>query len=107
VDERVAADLVERAGVGSEDSVIEVGTGLGILTRPLAQRAGRVLTMEGAAGLVRALRADALLPANAELRHADALALDWPALVRERAATRVVGNLPFWSSGPPRRPLVA
>ena len=100
VDERVAADLVERAGVLPDDSVIEVGTGLGILTRALAQRARAVLTIEVDAGLVRALRAEALLPANAELRHADALAVDWPALVRERAATRVVANLPYAISAP-------
>jgi 16S rRNA (adenine1518-N6/adenine1519-N6)-dimethyltransferase len=106
VDERVAADLVERAGVERDDTVIEVGTGLGILTRALAARAQQVLTIEVDAGLVRALRAEALLPANAELRHADALALDWPALVRERAATRVVANLPYAISAPLLRRLL-
>jgi 16S rRNA (adenine1518-N6/adenine1519-N6)-dimethyltransferase len=106
VDERVAADLVERAGVAPDDSVIEVGTGLGILTRALAQRAREVLTIEVDGGLVRALRAEALLPANAELRHADALELDWPALVRERAATRVVANLPYAISAPLLRRLL-
>jgi 16S rRNA (adenine1518-N6/adenine1519-N6)-dimethyltransferase len=100
VDERVAADLVERAGVSADDSVIEVGTGLGILSRALAARAERVLTLEVDAGLVRALRAETLLPANVELRHTDALAVDWPALVRERAATRIVANLPYAISAP-------
>jgi len=106
VDERVAAALVERAGVEPGDSVIEVGTGLGILTRALAQRGARVLTIEVDAGLVRALRAEALLPANAELCHADALAIDWPALVRERAASRVVANLPYAISAPLLRGLL-
>jgi len=106
VDERVAGELVELAGVAPGDSVIEVGTGLGILTRALAQRAQRVLTIEVDAGLVRALHAEALLPANAELVHADALALDWPALVRERAATRVVANLPYAISAPLLRKLL-
>ncbi|HKA14470.1 MAG TPA: 16S rRNA (adenine(1518)-N(6)/adenine(1519)-N(6))-dimethyltransferase RsmA [Myxococcota bacterium] len=106
IDERVAAELVERAGVLPDDSVIEVGTGLGILTRALAARAQRVLTIEVDAGLVRALRADALLPDRVELRHADALALDWPALVRERAATRVVANLPYAISAPLLRALL-
>jgi 16S rRNA (adenine1518-N6/adenine1519-N6)-dimethyltransferase len=59
-----------------------------------------VLTIEVDAGLVRALRAEALLPANAELVHADALALDWPRSARERAATRVVANLPYAISAP-------
>ena len=106
VDERIAGELVELAGVGPSDSVIEVGTGLGILTRALAQRGERVLTIEVDAGLVRALRAEPLLPANAELVHADALALDWPALVRERNATRVVANLPYAISAPILRTLL-
>jgi 16S rRNA (adenine1518-N6/adenine1519-N6)-dimethyltransferase len=86
--------------------VIEVGTGLGILTRALARCAARVVTIEVDAGLVRALRAEALLPANAELVHADALALDWPALVREHGATRVVANLPYAISAPLLRGLL-
>jgi 16S rRNA (adenine1518-N6/adenine1519-N6)-dimethyltransferase len=106
VDERVADELVELAGVGPGDSVIEVGTGLGILTRALAQRAKRVLTIEVDAGLVRALRAESLLPGNVELRHADALEQDWPALVRERSATRVVANLPYAISAPLLRALL-
>jgi len=106
VDEGVARELVELAGVEPGDSVIEVGTGLGILTRALGERAQRVVTIEVDAGLVRALRTEALLPANAELVHADALALDWPALVRERAATRVVANLPYAISAPLLRALL-
>ena len=106
VDGRVAEELVDLAGVAPGDSVIEVGTGLGILTRALAQRARHVLTIEVDAGLVRALRAESLLPANAELRHADALAVDWPALVRERGATRVVANLPYAISAPLLRALL-
>jgi 16S rRNA (adenine1518-N6/adenine1519-N6)-dimethyltransferase len=106
VDERVADELVERAGVAGDDVVIEVGPGLGILSRALARRAARVLTIEVDAGLVRALAAESLLPANVELRHADALALDWHALVREFAATRVVANLPYAISGPLLRRLL-
>jgi len=94
------------AGVGPDDSVIEVGTGLGILSRALARRARQVLSIEVDAGLVRALKKEELLPANVELRHADALALDWPALVRERAATRVVANLPYAISAPLLRVLL-
>lgn len=100
VDPRVAEDLVARAGVEAEDSVIEIGTGLGILSRALAARARRVLTLEVDAGLVRALEAEALLPGNVDLVHADALRVDWRALVRERSATRVVANLPYAISAP-------
>jgi len=57
IDAGLADRLVTLAGVGPEDAVVEIGTGLGILTRALAARARRVVTIEVDAGLVRALRA--------------------------------------------------
>jgi 16S rRNA (adenine1518-N6/adenine1519-N6)-dimethyltransferase len=111
VDDALAERLVERAGVQAGDAVIEIGAGLGVLTRALAARAGRVRAVEVDAGLVRALRAEAVLPANVELIHADALELDLVALARELAgagrAVRVVANLPYASSSPLLRALLA
>ena len=37
----LAAELVEQAGVGPDDLVVEIGAGTGVLTEALAQRAGR------------------------------------------------------------------
>ena len=73
-DERQAERLVTLAGVTPEEGVIEIGTGLGMLTRVLAAHARRVETIEIDAGLVRALEATGL-PANVRLHHADALEL--------------------------------
>ena len=69
--------MARRAGARAEDFVIEVGTGLGVLTRALAARAAQVRTVEIDSGLVRALEAESLLPDNVELRHADAREIDW------------------------------
>jgi 16S rRNA (adenine1518-N6/adenine1519-N6)-dimethyltransferase len=100
-DERVAEKLARIAAVGPDDRVIEIGTGLGTLTRALAARAGRVITVEVDAGIVRALRSEALLPANVELIHGDALALDLERLAGEVPGTvRVVGNLPYAIASP-------
>lgn len=107
VDESLAARLVTLSGVGSGDAVIEVGTGLGVLTRALAARARRVLTLEVDAGLVRALRADASLPPGVDLRHADVLECDLRALAGELGApARLVGNLPYAISSPLLRRLL-
>ena len=99
-DGRLAEALVEGAGVGSGDVVIEVGTGLGVLTRALADRVRRVVTIEIDAGLVRALDAESLLPPNVRLVHADALELDWRELVAGEGARRIVANLPYSVSAP-------
>jgi 16S rRNA (adenine1518-N6/adenine1519-N6)-dimethyltransferase len=101
VDEALAARLVDLSGVEPGDLVIEIGTGLGVLTRALATRARRVVTIEIDAGIVRALRSDAVLPENVELVHADALEFDLLGCIDDRAGqTRLVSNLPYHASAP-------
>lgn len=107
VSDELAARLADRSGVGPEESVIEIGAGLGVLTRALAVRARRVLALEIDAGLVRLLRGEGELPANVELRHADALALDLAELARGLVPpVRVVANLPYAASSPLLRALL-
>jgi len=101
VDETLAARLVELAGVAPGDHVIEIGTGLGVLTRALAKRARRVVTIEIDAGIVRALRADDALPGNVELVHGDALEVDLASCFDTATEpVRLVANLPYHVSAP-------
>ncbi len=107
LDEGLARRLADLAGVGSGDTVVEIGTGLGTLTRALAERAARVVTLEVDAGLVRALRAEAMLPESVELIHADVLKFDLAALVRAaKPPVRVVANLPYSIGAPVERRLL-
>jgi 16S rRNA (adenine1518-N6/adenine1519-N6)-dimethyltransferase len=106
-DERVAEKLARIAAVEPGDRVIEIGTGLGILTRALASRAARVVTVEVDAGIVRALRSEAVLPAEVELIHGDALEIDLDALAGGGSGpVRVVGNLPYAVAAPLLRRLL-
>jgi len=101
IDDALAARLVDLAGVEAGDWVIEIGTGLGALTQPLAKRAERVLSFEIDAGIVRALREDASLPENVELIHADALGFDFAKHVAGCSRPlRLVANLPYQVSAP-------
>jgi 16S rRNA (adenine1518-N6/adenine1519-N6)-dimethyltransferase len=107
VDEGIAARLAQLAGVAEQDTVVEVGTGLGVLTRALAARARRVVSVEIDAGLVRALEVEKLLPQNVELIHADALGLDLAELLgRCGPQVRLVANLPYSAASPLLRRLL-
>jgi 16S rRNA (adenine1518-N6/adenine1519-N6)-dimethyltransferase len=107
VDESIAERLATLSGVEPGDVVIEVGTGLGVLTRALARRAARVVSIEIDSGLVRALEAEQLLPENVELIHADALDQDLRALVeRFDSPVRLVANLPYSAATPLLRRLL-
>lgn len=106
-DDRLADKLALAAEVGPDDAILEVGTGIGILTRALARRARRVVSVEIDAGLVRGLREEAALPAEVELVHEDALRLDWAAtLASDPGPWRVVANLPYSVATPILRRLL-
>lgn len=105
---RVIADAAE---CGPRDLVLEVGVGLGFLTRELAQRAAAVVGVEIDERLHRVAGEELSGQSNVVLVLADALggpggSLPEPvrAALRERApndgAFLVVGNLPYAASGP-------
>jgi len=102
IDGARADQLVELAGVQPGDTVVEVGTGLGALTRAIAERAERVVTLEIDAGVVRTLREEQLLPATVELQHVDALKTDLKGLIGSspRERTCLVANLPYSAATP-------
>jgi 16S rRNA (adenine1518-N6/adenine1519-N6)-dimethyltransferase len=107
VHEAQAERLARLAGVEAADTVIEVGAGLGSLTRALAARAARVISIEIDSGLVRALESDGTLPPNVELIHGDALRIDLRALAgAAEAGVRVVANLPYSAASPLLRRLL-
>ena len=104
----LAAELVEQAGVGAGDLVVEIGAGTGVLTEALARRAGRVVAVEYDPRLAERARSRLAGFGNVRVVTADALALPPP-----RRPFRVVANLPFGSTtamlrrllGDPRTPL--
>jgi 16S rRNA (adenine1518-N6/adenine1519-N6)-dimethyltransferase len=106
VDPELASKLARRAGVGPDETVLEIGTGLGILTRALAERARRVVTLEVDAGLMRFLEGERVLPGNVALLHRDALRADLAGLLPAGEPARVVANLPYAIASPLLRRLL-
>lgn len=89
----LAAELVEQAGVGAGDLVVEIGAGTGVLTEALARRAGRVVAVEYDPRLAERARVRLASYSNVRVVTGDALLLPVP-----RGPFRVVANLPFGST---------
>jgi 16S rRNA (adenine1518-N6/adenine1519-N6)-dimethyltransferase len=93
IDSNILDVIARAAALASDDVVLEVGGGLGVLSEYLAERVAHVHVVELDRGLEPALR-DALDPhPNATLHLADAVKLDLAGL--EPAPTKVVANLPY------------
>jgi 16S rRNA (adenine1518-N6/adenine1519-N6)-dimethyltransferase len=91
--------IVEAADLGSDDHVLEVGPGLGVLTRALAERARRVVAVEIDRGMVTALGELLADCPNVEIVEGDALRLD-PASLIGADPYKVIANLPYYITSP-------
>jgi len=108
VDEGVLESIVAAADLTPEDTIIEVGPGLGVLTRELAGRAGWVIAIELDNRLADALRKTLAPFENIVIINEDVLGADPAALLQERPPRfpnalkpyKVVANLPYYITSP-------
>ncbi len=94
----VPRGLVEGAGVGPENGVLEIGPGIGPLTSQLAAAAQKVVAVELDRSLLPVLDETLADFSNVEILPADILKLDIPALVDEKFPGLVpmaCANLPY------------
>ena len=89
--------IVAAAQVGPEDRVLEIGAGLGHLTRALAVRARHVLALELDARLIPHLHAIFDGVPNVQIEQCDALAYPFETLA---GTWKIVANLPYYISTP-------
>jgi 16S rRNA (adenine1518-N6/adenine1519-N6)-dimethyltransferase len=90
--------IIERAGITPEDTVLEIGSGLGALTIPAAARASRVIAVETDRPIADLLKTELLAAgtANVDIVRDNILKVDIAQLVADRTRKIVViGNLPY------------
>ena len=92
--------IVHMAELSKEDSVLEVGPGLGPLTERLLARCGRVLAIEKDGRLARWLQKSFADAPSLELVHGDALDYLRRAKGRDWSQWKMVANLPYSTGSP-------
>jgi 16S rRNA (adenine1518-N6/adenine1519-N6)-dimethyltransferase len=97
-DPNILRKIVEAAELSSKMAVLEIGPGLGTLTRLLAQAAGRVVAVELDQAMIGLLRQELAYLPNLELVQGDILQLDPAVLMRGPHSP----NLPW----PTRQPVL-
>jgi 16S rRNA (adenine1518-N6/adenine1519-N6)-dimethyltransferase len=97
LDQAVLAKIVTAADLTPDDVVLEIGAGLGTLTRQLARSAGKVIAVELDRRLMPVLQSVLGDLDNVTLIQGDILALD-PAVLISAASNqyKVVANLPYY-----------
>lgn len=100
ISEEIVNNIVEVAGVTKEDTVIEIGPGLGTLTCKLAEAANEVIAIELDDDMINVLSERFSLYDNVNLIHADVLKTNLPELIENKSSVKVVANLPYYITTP-------
>lgn len=99
-DEVLLEQLAELSMVTQEDCVLEIGPGMGALTKPLARRAKKIVSLEIDESLLPFLRVALEKCPNAQVVHGDVMKTNLLQLVKEHfgedASLRVAANLPYY-----------
>ena len=97
-DPNVARAIVNKADIGGDDVVLEIGPGLGAMTIPAAKAAHRLIAVDKDGRIIGLLRAELLAAGidNVDIREADILRVDLESVSQEAGRPLVVmGNLPY------------
>ena len=100
IDGHVIGKILRAADISGEDTVVEIGPGIGTLTQYLAEAAGRVYAVEIDEKLLPILADTLSSYDNVEVIHQDILKCDLTALLGEGKTCKIVANLPYYITTP-------
>lgn len=103
INDEVVNRIVESAEITKEDLVIEIGPGLGTLTKELLEKAGKVVAIELDKRMIEILSDRFKLYNNFELINQDILKINLKELIENNnifKKVKIVANLPYYITTP-------
>lgn len=96
IDGEIISDIIQNSNITSEDTVLEIGPGVGFVTEQLVKYAKKVIAVEIDEAAIKEL--EKLNALNLEVIHADILKTDISSLCEEKI--KVVANIPYYITSP-------
>lgn len=103
IDDNIVDKIVAGAGIGPSDKIIEVGPGIGTLTREMASRAGALMAVEIDKNLIPILTDTLGDYENVKIVNEDIIKADIRGLIDENldgGPVKLVANLPYYITTP-------
>ena len=100
INESIIYDIVKKANVTKEDVVIEIGPGLGSLTKEFINNAKKVIAIELDPNMIDILKSRFGIFDNFEVIYGDVLKIDLEELIKGYDSVKVVANLPYYITTP-------
>jgi 16S rRNA (adenine1518-N6/adenine1519-N6)-dimethyltransferase len=106
VDENALAQIVASAEISSDDVVLEIGPGMGVLTFALAEKSGKVFAIEKDRKMSKFLRQEAEkklgVKNNIEIICQDILKMNLPEFLEKNNIKKykLVANIPYYITSP-------
>ncbi|SHH83036.1 dimethyladenosine transferase [Clostridium collagenovorans DSM 3089] len=100
IDDSVLNAIVDSSELTKDDFVIEIGPGVGTLTKELLDRAKSVCAIELDSRLIPILETELAEYENFKLINKDALKVDYEQLTEGEKSIKVVANLPYYVTTP-------
>ena len=92
--------IIQEAEVSKDDTIIEIGPGLGALTAKLAENAKEVIAIELDDNMINVLTERFSLYQNVQIIHGDVLKVNLKELIQNKLKVKVVANLPYYITTP-------
>lgn len=106
-DKNIIDSIIEGAGIGSEDLVIEIGPGIGVITYEASLTARRVIAVEIDKNLIPILQETLAERDNIQIINEDILKTDINRIIEDAKAidpqikgVKIIGNLPYYITTP-------
>ncbi len=102
IDDEAVSGIVDAANVSKEDLIIEIGPGLGTLTKELLEKAGKVICIELDKRMIEILEDRFSMYDNFKVINDDVLKVNLHELIEKEKVvnTKIVANLPYYITTP-------